>query len=51
MKNKNNFSPAQQQNVCNERLIDKIEKEITLKRFRIFVHFEGPKRNAVDAIV
>ena len=51
MKNKNTFSPAQQQNICNERFIDKIEKEIPLKRFRIFLHFEGPKKNTVDALV
>ena len=51
MKDKNTFSPAQKQNVCNERFIDKIEKEITLKRFRIFLHFEGSKKNAVDAIL
>ena len=51
MKKENTFSPSQQQNIYNERFIDKIEKEITLKRFRIFLHFEGPKKNAVDAIV
>ena len=51
MKNKNTFSPAQKQNVCNERFINKIGKEIPLKRFRIFLHIEGPKKNTVDAIV
>ena len=39
MKHKENtFFPACEWNICYEKFVDKNEKEITLKRLRIFLH-------------